>query len=342
MLRKACAFFFVLSLVKAAHSLDEETSLLAVDGVWRSFRRDDHQPVELVKPVEPVKPVDLVEQCLSSSRKLDVHDGGQDASTVCSWDQQSIVTRLWNVIPYQTTDNVIYTFEKGFAPEVTQIPGFLTYLGAQTADPSFAFFTNIFSTVEGATEAQQGAQDFVAKGPLDDTITPNLFTEGQIKFQISNPELCDLKWPKLEGKVLSLRTWEPKPWSSAQEIIDIFEAGYAPVVSGYEGFQTYLGAKVVDQSDRELAFFLNVFDTQTQAEFANAQAVAFANAEGTFKHSPCDGLVSSRAEIIDRQTALVRFSFLEPNRRSYNKPQRYYQKPYRKQPYPEGSYGYRS
>jgi hypothetical protein len=244
-------------------------------------------------------------------------------SAVCNWVDQFIVTRLWTVLEPQTSKNVVKEFKEGFAPVVTKIPGFLAYLGATTDLPDRSFFANVFQTLEGALAAQEGAQEFVANGELNGTIEPFLFTTGQIKFQFTSHRLCKMKWPMLKGKWLSIRTWRPEENSSAQQILDIFEAGFGPVVSQFRGFNMYLGAKVQNMTTGEsFAFFLNIFDTEHQAEFANAQAVAFADGEGKYAWQPCGGLVAERATLINAQTAKLRFAFVAT--KIYNSAEKYH------------------
>ena len=263
------------------------------------------------------------------------------------------MTRLWRDLDPATysTQQVSDEFENNFEPLVTGLPGFRAYIGAPTLNVSLVFFANVFETEDKATAAQVGAAEFMRNGVLRDKIVPYLFTQvsrhescgrararargtwvrptptdsrrhprlvqGVIRFQFLRGNLCGSAPDLLKSMYLSLRAWLPQPNSSAREIVDIFEKGFAPVVQRYPGFQVYLGADVVgsDSSEltsgvEELAFFLNVFETADQAAYANRQAVAFVRGTGQFAApETLGGVLSRKATLLSKEAAHLDFAF---------------------------------
>ena len=184
-----------------------------------------------------------------------------------------IVTRLWDINREEWTDQgVIDEFERGFAPLVTNLPGFEEYVSARTLDESTVFFFNIFSTrEETAHAAQEGAKEFVRTGALKGAITPNQFTESDMSFHFTS-EPCTTK--SIKSRYLSTRLWELTPNSNftIQGVADEFEEGYAPIVTSADGFLEYGGAPVPGTNN---IFFYNVFESDVGAASANAGAALF-------------------------------------------------------------------
>lgn len=222
------------------------------------------------------------------------------------------MTRLWNLVGRFSQMQVVDTFQKGFGVEVVSFPGFLAYFGGPT-ETGNPFFFNVFDTMDGAELAQREAQSFVQNGVLRKQISPNLFTSGQVQFQFTSDKICTSEVASATGDFLSIRTWTPKRQGSAQDVIDLFQAGFARKIQTFKGFKMYLGAKVVSTNGKELAFFLNIFETEEQAMAANAAAADFANGEGDFANEPCGGLVSQIAHV-SANTAFADFAFLAARR----------------------------
>lgn len=104
-----------------------------------------------------------------------------------------LVTRLWSIQSSSWSDlNVIEEFNKGFAPIVTNMPGFIQYTAAvNNYNSSTVYFSNVFKSQEYAHNAQLAAQEFVADGALKDVIVPFYFTESKIVFDVAADECVD-------------------------------------------------------------------------------------------------------------------------------------------------------
>ena len=64
------------------------------------------------------------------------------ASSTCGDCQPSdgyLVTRLWNIMPGTTAQEVIDEFNSGFAPVVTKMDGFYRYTAALTGNSTTVF-----------------------------------------------------------------------------------------------------------------------------------------------------------------------------------------------------------
>eukprot|EP00931_Biecheleriopsis_adriatica_P044147 TRINITY_DN25227_c0_g1_i1.p1 TRINITY_DN25227_c0_g1~~TRINITY_DN25227_c0_g1_i1.p1 ORF type:complete len:331 (+),score=61.01 TRINITY_DN25227_c0_g1_i1:64-1056(+) len=242
-----------------------------------------------------------------------LHAWRKGQNLVCRWAKKFIVTRLWNLTGNLSAEEVIDTFQEGFGVDVVAFPGFLAYVGTVTDNESEPmgkpFFFNVFDTQDGAALAQREAAEFVGDSILKGEITPILFTEGRIQFQFTADSLCSDDVALITGDYLSIRTWRiTKPGATAQDVLDLFQVGFAPTIQTFPGFKMYLGAKVA--SDRtELAFFLNVFANPAEAREANAAAKRFAAGEGEFANTPCGGEVGKIAEV-SAQTGQADFAFL--------------------------------
>lgn len=97
---------------------------------------------------------------------------------------QYLVTRLWRLTNDSTITqaDVADEFESGYAPDVTSRAGFLAYGGVLLDSAELIFFYNVFTTQQGAAEANAGAADFVAGGILNGQIEKVQFEEGYIDF----------------------------------------------------------------------------------------------------------------------------------------------------------------
>lgn len=187
-----------------------------------------------------------------------------------------IVTRLWNIIdPAWTDQMVIDEFDRGFAPDVTHLPGFQEYASADTGDERTVFFMNIFESKEFAKAAQEGAKTFVQKGVLNGIITPNQFTENDMEFHISSDEcIVDSN----VGKFIGTQIWTIKPELYGETNLTIagvaqeFFEYYGPTVESIPGFMEYGGALV---SGTDKVFLYTVFDNAEGVTAANGQVEDF-------------------------------------------------------------------
>ena len=109
------------------------------------------------------------------------------------YEDTYLVNRLWSIQSSSWSDlDVIEEFNKGFAPIVTNMKGFIQYTAAQNNyNSSTVYFSNVFESQELAHEAQLAAQEFVADGALKDVIVPYYFTESKIAFDIATDECVD-------------------------------------------------------------------------------------------------------------------------------------------------------
>ena len=88
------------------------------------------------------------------------------------YEDTYLVTRLWSIQSSSWSDlDVIEEFNKGFAPIVTNMPGFIQYTAAvNDYNSSTVYFSNVFSSQDLAHNAQLAAQEFVTAGALKDVI----------------------------------------------------------------------------------------------------------------------------------------------------------------------------
>ena len=109
------------------------------------------------------------------------------------YEDTYLVTRLWSIQSSSWSDlDVIEEFNKGFAPIVTNMPGFIQYTAAQNNyNSSTVYFSNVFKSQEYAQNAQKAAQEFVTAGALKDVIVPLYFTESKVAFDIAADECVD-------------------------------------------------------------------------------------------------------------------------------------------------------
>eukprot|EP00933_Yihiella_yeosuensis_P077939 TRINITY_DN8893_c0_g5_i2.p1 TRINITY_DN8893_c0_g5~~TRINITY_DN8893_c0_g5_i2.p1 ORF type:complete len:320 (+),score=74.69 TRINITY_DN8893_c0_g5_i2:45-1004(+) len=222
------------------------------------------------------------------------------------WRDKALVTRLWKILKDQTSQNVVDTFRIGFSKEIVQQEGFINYLGSPVSLRN-SFFSNVFEDLEKAQGASLKAAEFADEN-LED-VANEIFTSGNIGFHIVDAA-CEAELPDYTGKYVSIRHWECKGSTdcSVDDIVHYFQAGFGPTISEAPGFNMYLGAKVrwVNKDggiDKDVAFFMNIFDTLPQAIQANKLAVDFAKGVGEFEGTVCGGLVAGDeigiAELVD-------------------------------------------
>eukprot|EP00933_Yihiella_yeosuensis_P077938 TRINITY_DN8893_c0_g5_i1.p1 TRINITY_DN8893_c0_g5~~TRINITY_DN8893_c0_g5_i1.p1 ORF type:complete len:345 (+),score=80.31 TRINITY_DN8893_c0_g5_i1:45-1079(+) len=247
------------------------------------------------------------------------------------WRDKALVTRLWKILKDQTSQNVVDTFRIGFSKEIVQQEGFINYLGSPVSLRN-SFFSNVFEDLEKAQGASLKAAEFADEN-LED-VANEIFTSGNIGFHIVDAA-CEAELPDYTGKYVSIRHWECKGSTdcSVDDIVHYFQAGFGPTISEAPGFNMYLGAKVRwvnkdgckdkgrwgskhrwggrwgakvhedDCIDKDVAFFMNIFDELPQAIQANKLAVDFAKGVGEFEGTVCGGLVAGDeigiAELVD-------------------------------------------
>jgi len=219
-----------------------------------------------------------------------------------------IATRLWQSIGKLGPDQVVQTFKKGFSPIITEADGFIQYVGSeQTSAPGGrSFFYNVFETEEEAAAATNpAAVDFVADTILNKQIINPIRppTDGQFTGRIDF-------WDAVEcgrsngnngntGSFLATRLWKSKDIGvTGQDIVDEFNRGFRKQIGQQEGFQLYTGIVV----DEETAFFMNVFDTQEEAEDANMQAAKFIS----------EGPLAGKIALVLANSDVIGFDFLTP------------------------------
>ena len=189
---------------------------------------------------------------------------GASSSTCgeCQPNTGYLVTRLWNIKPGTTDQEVIDEFNSGFAPKVTRMDGFYRYTAALTGNSTTVFFMNIFDTIDHAHDAQEAAKLFVDGGSLNGKIYPNSFTEDAILAQFSSPECVT---SSAVGEYLATRENE----HAAQTLYD---GGMDSWIQGNNffknipGYRLYLGSIANDNSS---SFFLNIYETALGAQEAN-------------------------------------------------------------------------
>jgi len=176
------------------------------------------------------------------------------------------VTRLWNIVdPSMSDQDVIDEFNSGFAPIVTNMPGFQRYMASSTGNSSTVFFLNQFDTQEEAHAAQEAAKEFVAKGALNGKITPNIFTEAQGFFAEPSDTCID---SSSAGDYLAVRFYEfADPASvNSTELYSAITRYYGEHLKDAEGFVTYF----VVHTGGDIAW--NIFKTEEQAIKSNEAA----------------------------------------------------------------------
>lgn len=192
------------------------------------------------------------------------------------YDDLYLVTRLWSINSSTSwTDlDVIEEFNKGFAPLVTSLPGFIQYTAAQNDyNSSTVYFSNVFASAELAHAAQEAAKQFVNDGALNDVIVPYHFTESKVAFDIAADECVDT--PHTD---MYLNTRLYKVISTNDELTpDALRKDTAPLADSYAkqtGFVNYVGTIT---EDGEYLFFSNVFDDLDSSHTANSMGTASAN-----------------------------------------------------------------
>ena len=187
------------------------------------------------------------------------------ASSTCGDCQPSdgyLVTRLWNIMPGTTAQEVIDEFNSGFAPVVTKMDGFYRYTAALTGNSTTVFFMNIFDTEDHAHDAQEAAKVFVDEGSLNGKIYPNSFTEDAIVAQFSSPECIT---SSSVGEYLATR-------GNAHAALTLFSGGIASLTDANNAMETIPGYRLFLGSianDNSSSFFLNIYETALGAQEAN-------------------------------------------------------------------------
>lgn len=213
------------------------------------------------------------------------------------YDDSYLVTRLWSIIGDNITDlEIISEFERGFAPIVTSLPGFIQYSAAQNANnASTVYFQNVFSTQEQAHEAQMLAVDFVAKSTLlNGTIEPYYFSEGTVAFDVASVTCVNTS---TANKYLSTRLYKVLK-SNIGLTPENLQKDTAALASRYQnkpGFLHYVGAIIQDEEDGDSLFFSNTFDNEESSKLANDFGTSAANSTQSGDSSL---LVSTEGKII--------------------------------------------
>lgn len=195
------------------------------------------------------------------------------------YDDSYLVTRLWSIIGDNITDlEIISEFDKGFAPIVTSLPGFIQYSAAQNANnASTVYFQNVFSTQEQAHEAQMLAVDFVAKNALlNGMIEPYYFSEGTIAFDVASVTCVNTS---MANKYLSTRLYKVLK-SYVGLTPENLQKDTAALASRYQskpGFLHYAGAIIQDEEDGDSLFFSNTYDNEESSKVANDFGTSAAN-----------------------------------------------------------------
>ena len=136
-----------------------------------------------------------------------------------------------------TDQDVINEFNKGFAPVVTNMPGFQRYTASSTGDNSTVFFLNQFDTQEEAHAAQEAAKEFVANGMLNGKITPNIFTELPVLFGAA-ADACMTS--SSEGYYLAARFYNwVDPANLNTTLVYSIAHGFYETLTDLEGFVVY-------------------------------------------------------------------------------------------------------
>jgi len=191
------------------------------------------------------------------------------------YEDTFLITRLWSIQSSSWSDlDVIEEFNEGFAPIVTNMPGFIQYTAAvNNYNSSTVYFSNVFESQELAHNAQLAAQEFVANGALKDVIVPYYFTESTVAFDIAADECVNTSH---SGMYLNTRLY--KVISVNNELTaDALRNDTAPLASAFAkqpGFVNYVGTIT---EDKEYLFFSNVFDDLSSAQTANNMGVSSAN-----------------------------------------------------------------
>lgn len=189
--------------------------------------------------------------------------------------QSFVVTRLWNIIDPDWTDQmVIDEFDRGFAPEVTHLEGFQEYVSAFTNVTDTVFFMNVFESQELAKAAQEGAKLFVQRGVLNGKITPNQFTENELSFFKSSEDCVTETYAEkfIGTHIFTLTDAAITGGLALDEVVNQVEEEFADDVIAMDGFLEY-GGSIVTGTD--LVFFFLVFDSLDGVSMANDNMLAF-------------------------------------------------------------------
>lgn len=180
------------------------------------------------------------------------------------------VTRLWNIVDpsIMTDQDVINEFNKGFAPVVTNMPGFQRYTASSTGDNTTVFFLNQFDTQEEAHKAQEAAKEFVANGMLNGKITPNIFTELPVLFGEA-ADACMTS--SSEGYYLAARfyNWIDAANLNTTLVYSIAHEFYETALKDVEGFVTYYDAA---EQGVDTSCAWDIFQTEENAKQSNIAA----------------------------------------------------------------------
>ena len=199
------------------------------------------------------------------------------ASSTCGDCQPTsgyLVTRLWNIMPGTTAQEVIDEFNSDFAPVVTRMDGFYRYTAALTGNSTTVFFMNIFDTEDHAHDAQEAAKVFVDEGSLNGKIYPNSFTEDTILAQYTSPECVT---SSAVDEYLATR-------KNQHAALTLYGGGMASLTDANNFFLTIPGYRLFLASvanDNSSSFFLNIYETAAAAQQAN-DAILQQNAEQNY------------------------------------------------------------
>lgn len=185
------------------------------------------------------------------------------------------VTTLWNIVDPSTMSNqdVINEFNNGFAPLVTNMPGFQRYTSSFTGgnnSTNTVFFLNQFDTQEQAHAAQEAAKEFVANNPMlnNGTITPNIFTEIQVIYGAA-ADSCVTSSSKGDYLAVRFYNFDDPDSLNTTMVYTISDNFYETTLKDSEGFVAYSNAAEVGVKENAV---WDIFTTEEQAIQSNEDA----------------------------------------------------------------------
>lgn len=119
-------------------------------------------------------------------------------------------------------------------------------------------------------------------------------TLAEHNFLFATPKLFKSGHPERTWH-LTVRTWRPTAGLiTAGEVVDTFQNNFAETAQRMPGFIMYFGC-CIEELEEESAFFVNIFETEEDANNINVQAYQFAQSEAS-------GNLAEKATLVDKAT----------------------------------------
>jgi hypothetical protein len=179
----------------------------------------------------------------------------QEASPVASpalshdLDGKYVVIRLRTVKPDRSVDELMALIQDGFVPLVEDVPGFIWYVVGANPETRDQFSVGVFADAAGAAESTRRAAEWVKLGVADFLEGEPTVYEGVIGVAAESSGAAATGSPEalapgggLVGNYLVIRLRQPNPDWPVEEVLELIEEGYVPLVREIPGFVAYFGS----------------------------------------------------------------------------------------------------